>query len=78
MPKAIEADGLPVLAVSGAPMGLGKLGAAATLVALNGGQADAVVGALLVVGLLALARKLIRLAGDPAPDESDRPPVSPE
>jgi len=36
--------------------------------------ADALVGALAVVGLLALARKLIRLAGDPVSDESDRPP----
>ena len=58
--------------------GLGGPGGAATLVALKGGGADAVVGALAVVGLLALARKLIRLAGDPAPDESDRPPVAPE
>jgi hypothetical protein len=73
----MEASGLPVLAVSGTPTGLGKLGAAATLVAHKGGGADAVVGALVVVGLLALARKLIRLAGDPATDESDRP-VSPE
>jgi hypothetical protein len=47
-------------------------------VALKSGGADAVVGALVVVSLLALARKLIRLAGDPAPDESDRPPVPPE
>jgi hypothetical protein len=31
-----------------------------------------------VVGLLALARKLIRLAGDAAPDESDRPPAPPQ
>jgi hypothetical protein len=34
------------------------------------------VGALVVVGLLALSRRLIRLAGDPAPDEGDDPPVS--
>jgi hypothetical protein len=40
--------------------------------------ADALVGALAVVALLALARKLIRLAGDPAPDENDRTPTSPE
>jgi hypothetical protein len=53
-------------------------GGAAALVALKSGGADAVVGALVVVSLLALARKLIRLAGDPAPDESDRPPVPPE
>ena len=66
MPKA-------TLAVSGTPMGLGKLGPAATLLAHIGGGADAVVGALVVVGLLALARKLIRLAGDPATDERDRP-----
>jgi hypothetical protein len=41
------------------------------------GGADALVGAFVVVGLLALARKLIRLAGDPPPDGSDDPPVSP-
>jgi hypothetical protein len=29
--------------------------------------ADAAVGALVVVGLLALARKVIRMAGDPPP-----------
>ena len=57
--------------------GLGEPGGAAVLVALKGGGADALVGALVVVGLLALARKLIRVAGDPVPDESDRPPVSP-
>ena len=51
--------------------GLGGPGGAATLVALKGGGADALVGALVVVGLLALARKLIRLAGYPAPDQSD-------
>ena len=65
MPKA-------TLAVSGTPMGLGKLGPAALLAHIGGG-ADAVVAALVVVGLLALARKLIRLAGDPATDERDRP-----
>jgi hypothetical protein len=57
--------------------GLGAPGGAAALVALRSGGADALVAALVVVGLLALARKLIRLAGDPAPDERDRPPVSP-
>ena len=62
---------------SGVLVGLGKLGPAATLLAHIGGGADAVVGALVVVGLLALARKLIRLAGDPATDERDRP-ASPE
>lgn len=55
---------------------LGEPGGAA-LVALKSGGADALIGALVVVGLLALARKLIRVAGDPVPDESDRPPVSP-
>jgi hypothetical protein len=58
--------------------GVGGPGGAATLVALKGGGADALVGALVVVALLALARKLIRLAGDPAPGDSDRPPVWPE
>ncbi len=57
--------------------GLGAPGGAAALVALRSGGADALVAALVVVGLLALARKLIRLAGDPAPDQSDRPPVPP-
>ena len=37
-------------------------------VALQSGGAAALVGALFVVGLLALARKLIRLAGESAPD----------
>ena len=46
---------------------------AAALLAHIGGGAHAVVAALVVVGLLALARKLIRLAGDPATDERDRP-----
>ncbi len=55
--------------------GLGGPGGAAALVALRSGGATALVGAFIVVALLALARKLIRLAGDPAPDESDPPPV---
>jgi hypothetical protein len=57
--------------------GLGRPGEAAALVALRSGGANALVGALVGVGLLAIARKLIRLAGDPAPDGSDRPPDSP-
>jgi hypothetical protein len=57
---------------------LGWPGGAAALVALKSGGADALVGTLVVVGLLALARKLIRLAGDAAPDESDRPPAPPQ
>jgi hypothetical protein len=57
--------------------GLVEPGGVATLVALKSGGTDALVGALVVVGLLALARKLIRLAGDPAPDGSDDPPTSP-
>ena len=57
--------------------GLGEPGGAAALVALKSGGADALVGALVLLGLLALARKLIRLAGDPAPEETDRPPLSP-
>ena len=47
-----------------------------SIIALKSGGADALVGALVVVGLLALSRRLIRLAGDPAPDEGDDPPVS--
>ena len=43
------------------------------LAALGSGAATALVGALVVVALLALARKLIRLAGGPATDERDRP-----
>jgi hypothetical protein len=58
------------------PFGLGEPGGLAALVALRSGGADALVGALVVVALLTLARKLIRLAGDPAPRESDDPPVS--
>ena len=38
---------------------------------------DALVGAIVVVALLALARKLIRLAAGRDADESTRPPVSP-
>jgi hypothetical protein len=57
---------------------LGWPGGAAALVALKSGGVDALVGTLVVVGLLALARKLIRLAGDVAPDESDRPPAPPQ
>jgi hypothetical protein len=55
---------------------LGDPGSAAALVALKGGGADALVAVLVVVGLLALARRVIRLAGDPAPDGSDDPPAS--
>jgi hypothetical protein len=58
--------------------GVGGPWGAAALVALESGGADALVGALVVVGLLALARKLIRLAGGGGPDERDRPPVSPQ
>jgi hypothetical protein len=58
--------------------GLREPGGAATRVALKSGGANALVGALVLVGLLALARKLIRLAGDPAPDQSARPPLSPQ
>jgi hypothetical protein len=58
--------------------GLGEPAGVAALVALKSGGADALVGALVLVGLLVLARKLIRLAGDPAPGESDDPPVSPQ
>lgn len=54
--------------------GLGGPAEAAALVALKSGGADALFAALVVVGLLVLARKLIRLAGDP--DRGDRPPVS--
>lgn len=57
--------------------GLGAPGGAAALVALKSGGSDAMVGALVLLGLLALARKLIRLAGDPAPEDTDRPPPSP-
>ena len=57
--------------------GLGGPGGAAALVALKSGGSDALVGALVLLGLLALARKLIRLAGDPAPEDTDRPPPSP-
>jgi hypothetical protein len=49
----------------------------AALVALRSGGADALVGTLVVVALLALARKAIRLAAGPEPDDSDRPPASP-
>jgi hypothetical protein len=47
------------------------------VVALKSGVSDALVGTLVLLGLLALARKLIRLAGDPAPEDTDRPPPSP-
>jgi hypothetical protein len=40
------------------------------------GGAEALVGALVVLGLLAFARRVIRLAGDPPPDGSDEPPAS--
>ncbi len=49
----------------------------AAIVALRSGGADALVGALVVVALLALARKAIRLAAGREPDERDRPPASP-
>jgi hypothetical protein len=49
-------------------------GGVTALVVLKGGGVDALVAALVTVGLLALARKLIRLAGDPAPDGGDDPP----
>jgi hypothetical protein len=41
------------------------------------GGVDALIGGLVVVSLPALARKLIRLAAGPEPDEGDRPPASP-
>lgn len=43
---------------------------------MSGSGADVVVAALALVGLLALGRKLIRMAGDPAPDEREPPPAS--
>ena len=49
----------------------------AALIALRSGGADALFGALVVVALLALARKAIRLAAEPERDERDRPPASP-
>jgi hypothetical protein len=48
----------------------------AALVALRSGGADALAGALVVVALLALARKAIRLAAGPEGDERDRPPAA--
>lgn len=44
--------------------GLGGPGATAAMVSLRSGGADALAGALVVVALLVLARKVIRMAGD--------------
>jgi hypothetical protein len=55
---------------------LNSVSETAAVVALRSGGADALVGALVMVALLALARKAIRLAAGPEPDERDRPPAS--
>jgi hypothetical protein len=39
---------------------------------------DVLAGAVVVVALLGLARKLIRLAGEPDPGASDRSPLEPQ
>jgi len=68
----------PSAGSKGTPLyGLSGPGGTAAVVALKSGGANAVVGALVVLGLIGLARKAIRLAGDPTPDGNDRPPVAP-
>ena len=53
--------------------GLCGPGATAAMVSLRSGGADALAGALVVVALLVLARKVIRLAGDTGtPDDDPR------
>ena len=56
---------------------IGGVSETAAVVALRSGGADALFGALVVVALLALARKVIRLAAGSEPDECDPPPASP-
>jgi hypothetical protein len=56
---------------------MNDLSETAALVALRSGGAEALVGALVVVALLALARKAIRLAAGPDPGDGERPPASP-
>jgi hypothetical protein len=58
--------------------GFGGPGGMAALVALRSGGADALAAALVVVALLALARKAIRLASGSDPDESDHSPAPPQ
>jgi hypothetical protein len=60
--------------------GLGGAGGTAALVAIRSGGADALAGALVVIGLLALARKVIRTAGGSGPDDvehQERRPLLP-
>lgn len=47
-------------------------GAGAAMVSLRSGAADALAGALVVVALLVLARKVIRLAGDGGSRDPER------
>ena len=56
---------------------MNDLSETAALVALRSGGAEALVGALVVVVLLALARKAIRLAAGKDPGDSEHPPASP-
>ena len=56
---------------------MNDLSGTAALVALRSGGADALVGALVVVALLALARKAIRLAAGPDPGDCELPPTPP-
>ena len=56
---------------------MNDLSETAALVALRSGGAEALVGALVVVALLALARKAIRLAAGPDPGDSELPPTPP-
>jgi hypothetical protein len=45
-------------------------------IALHSGAGDAVVGAFGAIALIALARRLIRLAGRVSSQEHDRPPAA--
>jgi hypothetical protein len=59
---------------SGATLFTGLCGPGATvaMVSLRSGGADALAGALVVVALLVLARKVIRMAGDTGSPDDDR------